>query len=501
MTLFALVLIGLPLTSFPVLTRLTDSLVAPFSALPLLGLILIWFVPYVIRKGTFPKVVVPMFYFTIIALICSAGAYFLDGFYIRELTFFDQSLRALFTLSIGLGFYLTITTYLQDRFFIHQALKFIYIGGIWLILWSLIEIALLQTYGSPSYFPAWVSSIKSALVFQQPGMLFINRLTGLAYEPSWYVLIFNLVLFPLWFSAVYQRKSIIKFRLWHFQVEDGLLLAGLIVFMFSYPRIGLLSLIVMLTFLSIQLVRRLFYKIHAWVISQKKLKINDSAFFRAVLALILLTSALAVIVGTTGVIIHLASQRDSRYQLIVDQVLSVSLSDLPTSETEIILLARELAFMERTVYWFGGWNIFADYPFGVGLGNAGFYIVERLNSLGYESIEVRNLLYQSNSLINTKSLWFRLLAETGFIGLSIYLTWLYLLWKNSAFIHTSSRQPVMQIVGLAGKLYILAHLIEGFSIDTFALPYFWVIAGIISAGRLIVSKEIQARSSAVVDTH
>jgi hypothetical protein len=498
--LFGLVLIGLPLTSFPVLTRLTDSQVAPFSALPLLGLILIWFVPYLIRQGTFPKEVVPIFYFVIIAVTCSAGAYFLDGFYLRGTTFFDQSLRALVTLAIGLGFYLTITTYLQDRFVIHQALKFIYISGIWLILWSLIEIVLLQTYINPHYFPEWFSSIKSALVFQQPGMLLSNRLTGFAYEPSWYVLIFTLVLFPLWFSAVYQRKSIFKFRLWRFQVEDGLLLAGLIVFMFSFPRIGLLALIVMLTFLSMLLARRLFYKIHTWLINHKKFKINDSALFRAVLALILLTSALAIIVGTSGIIIHLASQRDSRYQLIIDQVLFASLSDLPTSETEIILLARELAFMERTVYWFGGWNIFADYPFGVGLGNAGFYIVDRLHSLGYESIEVRNLLYQSNSLINTKSLWFRLLAETGFIGLSVYLTWLYLLWRNSTFIHNSSHQPVMQIVGLAGKFFILAHLVEGFSVDTFALPYFWVIAGLISAGGLIVSNEIKARSSAIADT-
>jgi hypothetical protein len=93
-----------------------------------------------------------------------------------------------------------------------------------------------------------------------------------------------------------------------------------------------------------------------------------------------------------------------------------------------------------------------------------------------------------------------LLAETGFIGLSVYLTWLYLLWRNSTFIHNSSHQPVMQIVGLAGKFFILAHLVEGFSVDTFALPYFWVIAGLISAGGLIVSNEIKARSSAIADT-
>jgi hypothetical protein len=222
--LFGLVLVGLPLTSFPGLIRLTGSLVAPFSALPLIGLILIWFVPYLVRQGTFPKDIIPILYFVIFAIISSAGAYFLDGFFLRERTFFDQSLRALFTLAIGLSFYLTITAYMQNRDVIHQALQFIYIGGMWLITWSVIEILILRSYGSPLNFPGWVSSIKSALVFQQPGMRFTNRLTAFAYEPSWYVLIFTLVLFPFWLSAVYQRKSIFKFRLWRFQIEDVLLL-------------------------------------------------------------------------------------------------------------------------------------------------------------------------------------------------------------------------------------------------------------------------------------
>jgi hypothetical protein len=488
--LFGLVLIGLPLTSYPGLIRLTGSLVAPFSALPLIGLILIWFVPYLIRQGTFPKDIVPILYFVIFAIICSAGAYFLDGFFLRGRTFFDQSLRALFTLAIGLSFYLTITAYLQNRDVIHQALQFIYVGGMWLILWSVIEILVLRTFGSPLNFPMWVSTIKSTLVFQQPGMLFTNRLTAFAYEPSWYVLIYTLVLFPLWLSSVYQRKSIFKFRLWRFQIEDVLLLAGLILFMFSFPRVGLLALVVMFLYVGLMLVRRLFKKILTWLIGNEKFKIKDSILVRIALALVLLTITLALIFGAAGVIIHLASQRDFRFQLIIDQFFSANMQNLPTSETEIILLARGLAFLERTVYWFGGWNVFSDYPLGVGLGNAGFYIIDRLNSLGYGSFEIRNILYQSDALMNTKSFWVRLLAETGFIGFGIYLTWLYLLWRNSTLIQ-QSRTPVMQIVGLAGKLFILAHLVEGFSIDSFAFPYIWVSAGLISAGSLVVRKEIR----------
>jgi hypothetical protein len=496
--LFGLVLVGLPLTSFPGLIRLTGSLVAPFSALPLIGLILIWFVPYLVRQGAFPKVIIPVLYFLIFAIICSAGAYFLDGFFLRGRTFFDQSLRALFTLAIGLSFYLTLTAYLQNQDVIQQALKFIYLGGIWLITWSVFEILILRTYGSPLNFPGWVSSIKSALVFQQPGMRFTNRLTAFAYEPSWYVLIFTLVLFPIWLSAVYQRKSIFKFRLWCFQIEDVLLLIGLIVFMFSFPRIGLLALVVMLLYVGLLLVRKLFNKIIFALTHHKKFYIKDSVLIRVGITLILLTLILAIIIGTAGLLIRVVSQTDFRFQLIIDQFSSLNIQDLPTSETDIILLSRDLAFLERTVYWFGGWNVFADYPFGVGLGNAGFYNIDRLNSLGYGSFEVRNIIYQSNSLMNTKSFWVRLLAETGFIGFSIYLTWLYLLWRNSTLIQ-SSRTPMIQIVGLAGKLFLLAHLVEGFSIDSFAFPYVWVSAALISAGSLVVRNEIRHQLPGDVD--
>lgn len=488
--LFGLVLIGLPLTSFPALIRMTGSMVAPFSALPLFGLILVWLVPYILRQGTFPKEFVPIFYFAIFAVISSAGAYFLEGFYLRNRTFLDQSLRALFTLGIGLSFYVTLTAYMQNKTIIHQALKFIYIGGILIILWSALEIILLRIFGNALNFPGWISNLKSILVYQLPGMQLINRLTGLSFEPSWYVLVFNIVLFPLWLSAIFQRKSVFNLKVWVFQIEDFLFISGVTVFIFSFPRIGLLALVVMLSYFGFLLVKRVFNVIHTWLIHRQKLHLKDSFVLRMILAVILVTLISTVIFSAATVFIQAASERDFRYQLLIDQVLTQDLRDIPTSETDLILLARQLAFLERTVYWFGGWNIFTDYPFGVGLGNAGFYIVDRIHSLGYGSFEVRNLLYQADHLINTKSFWFRLLAETGFIGFSIYITWLYLLWRNSSVI-LKSKQTVIKIVGLAGHFFILAHIIEGFSVDSFAFPYPWVTASLISASSLIVRKEIK----------
>jgi hypothetical protein len=321
-------------------------------------------------------------------------------------------------------------------------------------------------------------------------MLLSDRLSAFAYEPSWFVLVFDLVLFPFWMSAVLQRKSILKFSLWIFQIEDFLLIPGLVVFMFSFPRIGLLAVVIMFIYLGFLWVRRIYRKIIAWLIHKKKIKIKYTHLLKILLALVLIIIIISAIAGALIGTLKIASTRDFRYQLILDRFILNPFKNPDFSETGLIVLARSLAFYERTIFWFGGWNIFADYPLGVGLGNAGFYFIERMNSLAYGSYEIRNLLYQSTTIINTKSLWVRLLAETGIIGLAIFMSWIYILWRNSSLIR-KSQDPIMKIVGLAGKFFVLAFLVEGFSVDSFAIPYTWVMAGIITAGRVIVQKELQ----------
>jgi len=106
--LWFLVLVGLPLTSFPILSRVTGAIVAPFSAIPLALLMVIWLVPYLLERGKFPAEIIPYLYFILIAIIVSAMAFFLNGTYARGRDFFDQSLRAFITLGIGFAFYLTI---------------------------------------------------------------------------------------------------------------------------------------------------------------------------------------------------------------------------------------------------------------------------------------------------------------------------------------------------------------------------------------------------------
>jgi O-antigen ligase len=129
----------------------------------------------------------------------------------------------------------------------------------------------------------------------------------------------------------------------------------------------------------------------------------------------------------------------------------------------------------------GGWNVFNLHPIlGVGLGNAGFFFQRQLPSYGWSLPEVMDAYYRTAELPNIKSLWVRLLAETGIVGFSSFIAWFYVLFRLSWLIRLS-KNPLFRMIGWSGLFVLVAYIIEGFSTDTFALPYLWVSLGIVSA--------------------
>ena len=490
--LWFLVILGLPITSFPLLGRLTGAIVAPFSAIPMALLLVVWLLPYLIGGGKFPAEITPLIYFIIVAIIITALAFFLNGFYSQGRDFFDQSLRAFVTVGIGLSFFLIFSTFPQEEKLIRRTLIIITLMGAFLIPWTLFEVSLLRKYSLVQGFPTWVMRFRSALAIQSPNVTFTNRVSGFAYEPSWFVRIFNLVLFPIWLSAVYQRRSIFNLRLWIFQVEDFLFIGGLVVFGFSSPRIGLIAFLASVTFIGVLLMGRFNRRVTDWYLKHRKRPPQNMWLARSLLAIITITVMVLVASGALVAYVTAASSWDSRFQLLVERCSSIREDFFPITEYKMLNLGRLLAFFERVVFWFGGWEIFNDFPFGVGLGNAGFYFFDRMPGAGMESYEIRNLAYKANYLPNTKNLWTRLLSETGFIGLSVFLIWLYLLWRSSGLLRRSERQ-ILQILGLAGQLFLLAYVFESFSMDSFAMPYQWLMTGLISAGAVLARRELAAK--------
>ena len=487
-TLWFLVMVGLPLTSFPLLFRLTGAIVAPFSAIPLFILLLIWLVPYILERGSFPAEVLPYLYFILVALVITALGFFLNGYYARGHDFFGRSLRAFFTVVIGLSFYLFAAAFPRDKATLRKTLNFINIGGLILLLWTGMEIVVLRSRPRVEDMPEFIRVIRNALALQSPSMIYTTRVTGFAYEPSWFVRQFNLVLLPIWLAAAFQRESIYKFRLWVFRVEDLLLAAGLFVFGSSSPRIGLVAFLASCAYLGILLLIRFHQKIIGWYLRKTRKTPKRLIWMKLVLAVLMMVMLLGFSASALLGYAEVASRWDYRYALLLQGPVS-RFNVFSMSITELIYWARDLAFFERVIYWLGGWRIFGDDPFGVGLGNAGFYFYERMHGAGLESYEIRDVIFRASYLPNTKNLWTRLLSETGFIGLAVFLVWLYVLWR-SAGMTKRSQSTELRIVGLAGQLFLLAFLFEGMSMDSFAMPYEWIMAGLISAGGFLYRKEL-----------
>jgi O-antigen ligase len=158
-----------------------------------------------------------------------------------------------------------------------------------------------------------------------------------------------------------------------------------------------------------------------------------------------------------------------------------SWAEFKTLTGSIYVLFNYLQFAERYVYWVAGWYIFNTHPLlGVGLGNAGFYFQHALPAYGWRLPEVMLIYFQEAALPNIKSMWVRLLAETGIVGFSSFFTWYYVMFR-SAWSMRLNQHRLFKVIGWFGLFVLVAFITEGFSTDTFALPYLWVSLGIVSA--------------------
>jgi hypothetical protein len=90
-------------------------------------------------------------------------------------------------------------------------------------------------------------------------------------------------------------------------------------------------------------------------------------------------------------------------------------------------------------------------------------------------------------LPNIKSMWLRVMAETGLAGFSCFLAGYALLWRAG---HRLTRHSLISLraMGWMGIFVLIAFLAEGFSIDSFALPYLWFSLGLLIAASALARR-------------
>jgi hypothetical protein len=448
----------LPITSLPIFARLLHtSSVAPASGIFVILLAVFWLPVYTLKKGGFPGQVKPVLFFVLIVLLSICLAFFRAQPFYPNASVFSSVVEALAMLGMGVLFYLVSTCLPNEDKKFKTTFKVSNWSGLVMLIWSVVQIVVFATTTKN---PDLMEAIQS---YFSTTVLFTMRASGFASEPSWHAHQLNLVYLAYWLAATIKKTSVHPVKIWKFTFENLLLGLGVIVLFFTFSRGGLGAFMLVLAFLFLRL--NLFFV--RWIVSKWKVK---RRIFISILA------------GVGIFIIYLFVAFAGLFVLSkIDPRMEKVFQFTTESANPLMKYADNLQFGERIAYWQTGWNIFNDYPIiGVGLNFAGNYFPKYLPDYGWQLTETKNLLFRSNGMLNIKNLWTRLLAETGIMGFSLFVVFL-LVTLFTAKELVRMPDPGTQTIGWMGIFALIAFIIEGFSVDSLALPYYWFTLGLVAA--------------------
>jgi len=446
----------LPISSMPLVAKLlgSDSVASP-AILFMLVLLMTWFLPRVFRGEGFSNHILPLLIFCLVALIATALSLFYHVPAFKGINQFAPTISSVGTLLIGFFFFATASSNLENREDARLTVQVLNWSGLVLIGWALLQAFF--WYGF-NHYPQWMFDFQGMLSAR---VLYRQRVNAFALEPSWLAHQLNMLYLPLWLACTLKNKSFHRMRVWKFSLENLLLLGGVAVLLLTLSRVGVAAFILVLLLVALVLHGRVVAGLAARFNRSGKRSVGRKAV-SAGLILFYLLVMVAVVYAFTRIDPRMAN------------LFSFSFNQ----DDSLLRFFNELKFGDRVIYWLTGWNIFNAYPFlGVGLGNAGYYFPKYLPAYGWSLVEVENLLNRTTILLNIKSLWLRLLAETGMVGFSLFIGWLVSLLPT-LLKKIRSQCSSVSVFGWMGCFVLVALLLEGFSIDSFAMPYWWISLGL-----------------------
>jgi O-antigen ligase len=464
--LWAGIVLLLPVTSFPWVVALVKSdTVAVPSGIFLLVIVLFWLLPGLLQGKSFPRQNLPLLAFVLLAVLVTILSTFTVIPPFKGISPLREQLKSGLTLAVGLCFFLVASTWPVTDRRLRWTLALINLSGLLMIAWSLAQSGAWYAFHR---YPAWMRSIQE---FFSVGPLYRQRTAGFALEPSWLAHQLNMVYLPYWLAATVRRFSVHR-KLWGISLENLLLVAGVTVLGLTLSRVGLLAFLLTVGYLLIRANLMLADRIRTWILHPRNEYMQKHPFQQQLIQTGIFFGLLLLYAGILAGVALVLSKVDPRMQ----KMFSFSFG-----QDAILRYADQLAFATRLVYWQAGWNIFNQHPFlGVGLGNAGFYFPQALPAFAWKLVEVHGLAYRGVVLMNIKSIWVRLLAETGIAGFALFCSWMATVWFSARSAEVQ-KNPLAATIGLGGQLMLIAFLLEGFSVDSFALPYLWISAGLVTA--------------------
>ena len=451
--LWGAALFTLPVTSFRYFPFLGESTyVRPLSLYPIALLLPLLFIQFTQRKTSFPRAgtLVPLLAFVFIALIATSLGLLLDPLPMRGYEYFGRVLRAWVTLAIGLAFFVAAVWMNRTADDLRFSIRWLLAGFALDVLWSGVQALAFYT---PVLEKVTVTHWQRA--FSMRELVKTNRVSGMAYEPAWLAGQIATVYLPWLFASLLTRVRVTRFK-W---LEITLLgVAGLLL-LATFSRGGLLTALgaTALTFLFVG--RAELRAAWHWFASGFQ---RGSNWLLRLGVLVLLVGGMigsALFLGQKGYITRLFNTRaDSVEDFIIENSAGA-----------------------RAAYTFGALGAYEESPLtGVGLGASGFYIYRHLPDWALTTVpEIARQLNPENRLYpNPKNMYVRLLAETGLVGLFVFIAFLFSV-LGDALRALQLKTPLGRYLGVAALFSWFSIALYNVTQDSFATPNIWINFGIL----------------------
>jgi hypothetical protein len=457
---WAAVLVALPVTSFRYFPGLGETTyVRPLAIYPMAFLLPILLVQLMRRKISMPwpgsLIVFGTFLLVLFATSILGSLHApLD---IRGQTYLGRGIRAWATVFVGLSFFIAAIWMNKEEGDLRFSLRWLGIGFLLDIFWSGIQAI---TFYTPLLEKSVVTHWQ--LAFSMRELVKTNRISGLAYEPAWLAGQIATIYMPWLFAAVMTKTHLTRFK-WLEPVLLGL--SGLIL-LSTYSRGGLVTALGAAGLTLLLVGGQIIKSTWRWFLSgfSREGKQMRQWFYTVgvrlgtVMLIMLVISGSVLFIGQKN---YIARIWNTRADNLADFIIENSAG-------------------ARTAYAWGALGAFDQYPWtGVGLGAGGFYIYDNLPNWALTVVpEIARQLSPANRLYpNPKNLFIRILLETGLIGFSFYLAFLFSLLGDALVL--LKKPGIWQFIGTAAIFSWLAVALYNLTQDSFASPNIWINFGII----------------------
>lgn len=461
---WAALLLTLPVTSFRYFPGDGGTYVRPLAFYPLALFSLLLLIQLLRRRASFPTAgaLTPLAAFIAAAAAASVIGLLLAPVAMRGQLASGRIPRAWATILIGVGFFGASVWMNRKETDLKFTLKWLLAGLVLDMLWSAVQGATFYLHLLPK---PLVTHWQRA--FSMRELIRTNRVSGLAYEPSWLAGQLATVYLPWLFAAIMTGQRLTRFK-W---LEPALFVLGLLLLLATYSRGGLLTVGISAAISLLLVGRDQLQSAARWLTSGWKQA-------RSVLLRIgLIAVAVLSIAGAT---VFLAQKG------YISRIWNTQASSL-----EDFLIANSAG--ARAAYGWSALAVYGEHPWlGVGPGAAGMYMYRDLPDWSMTVVpEIARQLSPDSSLYpNPKNLYVRLLAETGLIGFFLFVAFQLNLLGEAL---SALRQPetTARFLAAAGIFTWFALIVYNMTQDSLAIPNLWINLGILagmSAGLVAAAK-------------